>query len=610
MSKYFFAALIFALVNTQVSVASEVAFVASAPAQVGVGERFRLVFSVNKRPVNFNPPAITDFRIVSGPSQSSSTSVQMINGQVSQTENHTFSYILEAGREGSFTVPGATVTVNGREYRSNSLSILISGQAPQAARPAQADPQQPEAVQITGRDLFIRATASNSNPFVGQQVVVTYRLYTRVTVAQYSIEKTPGFQGFWAEDITPQDQPRVTEEVIDGQRYNVAIIRQVVVFPQRSGQLTIEPLELVALVRVAAPRRTGSLFDDFFGGSVFGAFQTVEHRSNSNPVQIIARDLPTANRPSGFNGAVGSFELKTSLSPQTVNVNEPVTLSMSISGSGNLKMIVSPEVKFPPNLEVFDPNITENIQSGTSGVTGSRTFEYLIIPRVGGSFEIPPVQFSFFDPAVRKYVTRRSEGFRIEVSGDGMLVTSAAPGAMRTDVVYLTSDIRFIQNQLFRLQPIGVLFFKSTWYFALMALPLVLFGVFLIFWKRHARLQRDIALLKNRKAQKTAKKRLKKAAIYLNESKAVEFYEEIFKALWGYVADKFNIPVFKLNKDNVVEVFIQKGLPHDIADQFLTTLDECEFARFAPGSPQRHLDETYQKTMEMLVTLEKNLKND
>jgi len=607
VNKYFLAVLIIGLISTRSAMADEVTFVASAPAQVGVGERFRLIFSANKRPRNFIPPAFTDFRIVSGPSQSSSTSVQMINGQVTQSEDHSFTYILEASREGHFTVQSATITVNGREYRSNPLSIVVAGQA---SRPAQADPLQQEPARISDRDLFVRATVSNASPFVGQQVVVTYRLYTRVAVAQYNIEESPGFQGFWAEDITPEGQPQVTEEIIDGQRYNVAIIRQVVVFPQRSGQLTIEPLELVTLVRVAAPRRTGSLFDDFFGGSVFGAFQTVEHRSSSNPVQIRSRALPTANRPAGFNGAVGSFELKTSLNTQTVNVNEPVTFTLSISGRGNLKMVNSPEVKFPSNLEAFEPNITENISSVASGVTGSRTFEYLLIPRTRGTFEIPAIQFSFFDPVARQYITRRSQGFTIEATGDAIPASPAVPGAARSDVVYLTSDIRFIQNHLFSLQPIGAVFFKSTWYYILMALPIVLFGSFVLFWKRHVKVQQDIVLLRNRKAQRTARKRLKKAALFLSEAKEAEFYEEIFKALWGYVSDKFNIPVFKLNKDNVVEVFSQRGLRREIADQFLSTLDACEYARFAPGTSANRLEEIYHKTMEILVALEKNLKND
>ncbi|HSV88704.1 MAG TPA: BatD family protein, partial [Bacteroidales bacterium] len=448
-----------------------------------------------------------------------------------------------------------------------------------------------------------------TNPFVGQEVVITYKLYSRVTVAHYSIEEAPGFQGFWAEDITAEGHPSVSEAVIDGQRYNVAVIRQVVVFPQRAGRLTIEPLEVLSLVRVASPRRTGSLFDDFFSGTGFGAFQAVEHRFRSNPVQINSREVPAQNRPAGFNGAVGNFDLKTDANPLTVNVNEPVSFTLTISGTGNLKMISSPEMELSPHLEVFDPNTTDELKTGLDGMSGHRTFEYLIVPRTRGVFEIPSVRFSFFDPLSRQFVTRTSQSLTIEVAGDALPATLATPGIAQSDVLYLTSDIRFIQNHLFRLQPIGTIFFNSIWYYVLLTLPVVLFGGFILFWKRHVKLRQDIALMKNLKAQKIAKKRLKKASIYLREMKATEFYEEIFKALWGYVSDKFNIPVFKLNKDNVIEVFSHKGINPSLADQFLSTLDECEFARFAPGAPEKRLDETYQRSMEMLVNLEKNLKN-
>ncbi|MBW6497710.1 MAG: BatD family protein [Bacteroidales bacterium] len=591
--------------------ASEPSFTASAPSQVAVGERFRVVYSANKRPASFNGPAFGEFRVLSGPNQSSSSSTQIINGQVTHSENFSFTYILEATREGSFNIPGATITVEGRNFSSNELSIRVSGQAARGAQPSAPAPgqqQAPAAQGVSDRDIYLRAVVSNANPYQGQAVTLTYKLYTRVVVSQYSIEKLPAYQGFWAEDVTPSGQPQVTEEVIDGQRYNVATIRQVVLFPQRSGELSIEPLDMQTLVRVSAPRRSGSLLDEFFGGSPFGGFQNVERNLRSNQVRVNVRALPAQNRPPSFRGMVGSFELNTGLSPLEVNVNEPVTLTLTINGSGNLRMLEKPEIQFPANLEAFDPNITDNIRISASGVSGSRQYEYLLIPRTGGTFEIPPIQFSFFDPAASRYVTRSSPAYSLTVTGTDTATGEGSGAARQEDVQYLASDIRFINNTIFYLQPKGSLFFRSKLFWFLLIGPVFLFAFFLVYWRRHIRLQSNTALLRNRKAQKMARKRLKKAGAFLKSGNSAEFYDEIFRALWGYLSDKLSIPVSRLNKEQVSEVFGQKGVPEEMAGKFLETLNECEFARFAPGSPQTRMDETYQRALDTIVTLEKELK--
>lgn len=592
--------------------ANEVSFTASAPSQVAVGERFRIVFAVNKRPGSFNGPAFGEFRVLAGPSQSSSSSTQIIGGQVIQTESYSFTYVLEATSEGSFTIPAASVVVDGREYQSNPVTIRVAGQASpgtQASPPPAGQPQTPAGQGVSERDIFIRASVSNSSPYQGQAVTLTYKLYTRVVVSQYSIEKLPAFQGFWAEDITPSGQPQVTEEVIDGQRYNVATIRQVVLFPQRSGELTIEPLDMQTLVRVTAPRRSGSMLDEFFGGSPFGAFQNVERQLRSNPIRLNVRSLPAQNRPASFKGMVGSFDMKAEMKPLEVNVNDPVTLTINFSGSGNLRMLDKPDIQFPANLEAFDPNITDNIRVSASGVSGSRQFEYLLIPRTGGTFEIPSIPFSFFDPAAARYVTRYSEPFTIEVSGSPVASADAISGVRQEDVMYLTSDIRFINTNSFRLHPVGAFFYRSNLFYFLILGSILTFGILLLLWRRQIKLESNQALMRNRKARKMAQKRLKKAGQFLNNANQVEFYDEIFRALWGYLSDKLDIQVSKLNKEAVSEIFAQREVSNELAEKFLATLNECEFARFAPGSPQSRMDETFQRAMDTLITLEKELRN-
>lgn len=592
--------------------ADEVTFTASAPSQVAVGERFRVVYSASKRPSDFNGPNFGGFVMLSGPSQSSSSSTQIINGQVTHSENYSFTYILESTSEGTFTISPASITVNGNQYESNPLSILVSGQSPQGSRqpaPAPGQQQAPASSGVNDRDIFLRALVSNSSPYQGQHITVTYKLYTRVVVSQYSIEKLPSYQGFWAEDVTGSGQPQVTEEVVDGIRYNAATVRQVVLFPQRAGELTIEPLDMQTLIRVSAQRRSGSLLDEFFGGSPFGSFQNVEKPLRSNQVRVNVKSLPAQNRPPSFTGMVGSFEMKTDLSPLQVNVNEPLTISISISGNGNLRMLEKPEVQFPVNLEAFDPNISDNIRVSASGVSGSRSFEYLLIPRTGGTFEIPAIQFSYFDPASGRYVIRTGGPFTVEVSGSSQALGEGPGSISQEEVNYLTSDIRFIQNKVFPLKPQGSLFFRSNLYYALLLGSIALFGLFLIIWRRHIRIQGNTALMRNRKAQKMAAKRLKKAGVFMKKGSSNEFYDEIFRALWGYLSDKLSIPISKLNKEEVSLAFQGKGVSQELADKFLETLNECEFARFAPGAPEVRMEETYQRAMDTLVTLEKELKN-
>jgi hypothetical protein len=382
-----------------------------------------------------------------------------------------------------------------------------------------------------------------------------------------------------------------------------------VLFPQRAGELSIEPLNMQTLVRVTAPRRSGSMLDEFFGGSPFGAFQNVERQLRSNQVRLNVRSLPAQNRPASFKGMVGSFEMKANINPLEVNVNDPVTLTINISGSGNLKMLDKPEIQFPANLEAFDPNITDNVRVAASGVSGSRQFEYLLIPRTGGTYEIPAIQFSYFDPAAGRYVTRTSNSYTIEVIGSSIASGDGISGARQEDVQYLTSDIRFIKNQSFRLHPAGTLFYRSNLFYLLIIGSIVTFGILLLLWRRQIKLESDKALMRNRKARKMAQKRLKKAGHFLKSANKSEFYDEIFRALWGYLSDKLDIQVSKLNKEAVAEEFAQREVPTELAEKFLETLNECEFARFAPGSPQSRMDETYQRAMDTLITLEKELRN-
>jgi len=593
--------------------ANEVQFTVAAPNQVGVGQRFNVTFRLNKRPASFEGPAtFNGFRLLGGPSQSMSSQTQWVNNQMTMSESYSFTYTLEALTEGTFTIPVARAVVDGNTHTSNQATVVVSGQAQQQAQPRsqQQQPQQqaPTQQNITDEDIFIRASLSNRNPWQGERVTLTYKLYTRVGVSQFHLDKLPSFQGLWSEDVTASGQVQVTEEIIDGQRYNVATLKQFLIFPQRSGEIRIDPLEVKTWIRLATTRRTGSLFDEFFGGAL-GGFETIERNVRSNAVVLNVRDLPTQNRPGTFSGSVGNLDLTARISSTETKANEPVTLTVRISGSGNLRLVEKPEISFPLNLDTFEPRITDNIRAQSSGISGSREFEFLLIPRTGGVFEIPPVQFSFFDPASQRFVTRTSQKFTLTVEGGTATPPDGTASIAQQEVEYLNTDIRFIDNRIFRLYPVGALFFRSTLFYALLILPVIIFAFLLFFWRRNIKLQADTILMNNLRAEKIAKKRLKLAGILLKQGNSDDFYDEIFKALWGYISNKLSISIASLNKEVVADVFGKKGVSPELAAKFIATLNECEYARFAPGEPIAKMDETYQQTLETIVVLEKELKN-
>lgn len=601
--KYFFIVLI-TVVSFHGSQANEVALTVSAPSEVAVGQRFRLSFSVNAQASEFSPPAFDSFRILSGPSQSSSTSTQIINQQVTTSITISYNYVLEATQEGRFTIGNAAVRVNGTTYRSDpyTIRVVAATQQPQPSQPRH-DASEPE---LPGSDdIFIRAVAGNNEPYHGQQVVITYKLYTRLDITNYSIDALPSFQDFWSENLT-NDQRSITNEIVNGVNYRVAEIRRVAVFPQRSGELRIDPMTVNMGVRVRRPQqqRRGSMFDEFFGSSPFDRFQTIQHSVRSNAVTLNVKSLPVQNRPADFKGVVGNYQFTANVSPEELEINDAVNMVLTIEGSGNIRMLEAPSVQFPRHLEVFDPRIEDNVRTGRSGISGSRQFEYLMIPRSGGLIEIPTVRFSFFDPARSQYITREAGPFTLNVSGD------AIPGSglsAQADATMFADEIRFINTQVVSWQPIGVLFFRSPGFYYWIVSPIVLLVIVLIIYRKQLKNKQDEVGMRTRKARKIAVKRLKLAHKFLKEEKNNAFYDEVFRALWGYVSDRLNIPVSKLNKDNIAEAFNQKGVSVELAEEFLAGLTECEYARFAPASLENPMQESYDKALQTIITLEKEL---
>ena len=611
ISKYI--AMLGLLLIVSGSYGQDVVFTASARETVSVGEQFRLIYSLNTQGSGFKAPVLKDFNILSGPQQSQSTSMQMYNGQINKTVEFTYTYILQATREGSFTIPAANINVDGKNHQSNSLTIKVSaGSAP----PPQQQQQNPAAQggEITSKDLFIKAVASKSSPYQGEQVIVTYKLYTRVPVAEYSVTRTPTTAGFWLEDLN-KDSKKLNQyrETIGGQEYVVAEIKKDAMFAQRSGKLTIEPLEMDVLAQIQrkATRKTFNdpFFDSFFNDSFLGStYQNIKKTIRSNEISINVRPLPVQSRPGNFTGGVGEFNVNASIDRTELKTNEALTLRFSISGKGNIKLVEKPEIIFPTDFEVYDPRTTDNITSSPNGIAGTRSFEYLIIPRNPGKFKIKPISFSYFDLSSQSYKTVTTQGFELTVAKGSGGPNDGVISSNKEDIKYIGSDIRFIKTGKITLEPVDeYLFGNLTFLFWLIAVP-IFFLAFLIIWRKELAKRSNIVFMKNKKATGIARKRLKLAERYLKQGKHEDFWAETSNALWGYMSDKFNIPRATLSMDSVNDALMAKGVKELLIASFIDVLHNCEFARFAPGNKEQAMDKVYRQAIEVITQTEEELK--
>lgn len=579
-----------------------------APKSVFLGDNFTIQFIVNDNADDFKGPSFKGFSLRSGPNRGSQYSSTFINGRQSTSVKTTFSYTLTADREGTFTIAPATCSSNGKKLSSESFSVKVTKptaaqqqqrqqqqQQQQQRRRAAFDPfdmfdpwgeqsqqQQPQAApQIGESDLFARASVSKSNPYQGEQIIVTYKIYTLIPVRQFAIDKLPGNKGFWAEDLTPNNQQvRQHEETIGGRRYQVAEIRRGALFPQQSGQLSIDPLNLNVLAIVQNQRRrTGTLLD-LFDDPFFNTAQAVERTLHTSKINVNVKPLPTA--PEGFSGAVGSFSVKGGLSLDSVKAGEAVSYRLTVSGRGNLILITPPTPQFPESFETYDPQIQDNIKRGDNGISGSRTYEWVLIPREGGSFTIPAYKFIYFDPSTGQYNTLSIDSQSLKV----------APGANQPAKQAATAETGQSNN-----------WFSYLLYF-LSALALVFILTTLVRWIMRRRSRNiDPVAQRKRSALRIAKRRLKKAAKHLAQGNTESFYLEIYRAIWGCLSDKYNIPLSQLNRDSVKRCLLEKQVPEEKQQRIEQLLNQVDFARFAPGNPESLMQNIYQQTLEVISEL-------
>ena len=588
-------------------------FTALSKTAVIVGENFQLQFKINAEGTNFQGPQITDFQVLNGPSTSTSSSVQIINGQVTRDVSYVFTYVLRALKEGEFTIPSARIFVSGKEYTSNAVKIKVTKNAGTQGS-AGGGGSNAAAPQGAENDLFLKAFISNSTPYQGEQVIITYKIYTTIPISNIDASKMSSFPGFWAKDLLAnRDDFPQTREYINGKEYVVAEVKKYALFAQRSGEMTIEPGELkcVAQVKTAAQRRSSDpFFDSFFNDPFFNSrYQNVEKQLLSNSIKINVQPVPSKNKPDNYGGAVGNFTFSPQIDKTDVKTNEAINLKFTLSGAGNIELIDAPRISFPPDFEVYDPEISSNVKVNMSGVSGTRTFDFLIIPRNPGTYTIKPYVFSFFDLEKRDYVSIATPEYKINVQrGEGSASNITYSGVSQEDIKYIGKDIRHIKLPPFKLQPIGTFFFRSSTYYLLLIVPVLVFAGLLLFWRNQIKQRSNIAQLKTRRATKVSLKRLKVANIYLKEGKESDFYVEISRALWGYISDKFNIPRSELSMENVRERLSKKNANEETITEFINTLNNTEFARFAPGDKSENMDKIYQEALNIISKIERELR--
>ena len=603
-----------------ISLSAQVAFKAAAPARVAVGQSFRMVYSINADARSFRGPAFNGFSVLSGPNQSTNSSIQIINGKVSKNLELSYTYILQANQEGSFTLPSAKAIVDGEEISSNTTKITVvkgnnqnaAGNNSQSRNNSGGNTTQSG---VSNDDVFIKASISNSRPMQGAQIIVTYKIYTRVALANFKVNNASTFQGFWSQNLLDENQRlQQTREYINGEEYISAVIKKVALFPMKSGKIEIEPMDVdvVAQIRSQTKRRSSGdpFFDSFFNDSFFNSsYNNVEKNLKSRPLIVDVQPFPTMNKPAGFEGAVGSFRLNASIDKSALKTNEALTLKYTISGRGNIQLVELPEINFPPDFEVYDPKVNNRISTNDDGVSGTKTFEYLIIPRSAGSFEIPSVSFSFYDVDKKNYVSLKSPEYTIEVEkGNDNGGDVAFKAGNQEDIKYIGSDIRHLKLPPLELVQKGQFFYGTRLFWLFLFAPPIILLISIVLIRSLRKKKGDEALMKNRKANKMARQRLKKATAALKNRQESVFYEEISQALWGYIGDKFNTPLSELSEESIGSILSQYNVPPEAVEKFRKTLSDCDFARFAPGDKAQMMDNIHKSAISSITEIEKNIR--
>ena len=596
------------------SFADDVVFKASAPSQVIVGKPFQLTYTVNQRSRDLRAPEFTDFDVLAGPYTSTSSSTSFVNGHRTSTFEQTYTYMLMAQKAGTFTIAPATVKVDGENVQSNGVRITVLPEDEQPNQPTTTNSpsstsqssQTSSSSQSSSENLFVRTIASKTRVHEQEALMITYKLYfANVDVTQLTNNtKLPEFTGFLKQDLE-QGEIQTELEHYNGRNYQTAVLYRTILYPQHSGDITIDPARFEAVLRVQTQQRARSIFDDFFG-----SYTNVTKMLTAPGVTIHVAALP-GGKPAGFSGGVGKFTLTPSISQTELQTNDAVTIKLDISGAGNMKLLKTPAIDWPEGFEPYDPKVTNNFKTTTAGVSGTKSIEYLAIPRSAGEYTIPAVKFSYFDIDDKAYKTLSTPEYTIRVkrsnsangdNGDNNDQPVVVNYTQKEDIKQLGTDIRYIdtkqpeKNTEYRIQNTDLI-----WLFYVV--PLLIAVILLVVLRKQIKEAADINRVRYKRANKVAQKRLKAAAAALKANDKNTFYAEIERAAWTYLSDRLSIPTAELNKENITSILQQKGVKEDLIAEVKNVLSTAEFARYAP-STDHAMEDLYSATTNLINNLE------
>ena len=594
------------LTLTALSAQDKVSFTASAPATVYMDTPFQLVYSVNASAKDLRAPDFQFFEILAGPFESHSSSYQNINGKATSSVNVSYTYTLLPNKVGTFKIPGAAIEVDDEKYVSNAMTIKVLP-ADKAQSQGQGGAGSPatgaETQRISNDNIFIRTSVSKTNVYEQEAILVTYKLYTLLDVAQFTEMKFPDFNGFLKQEIAQPKNAQLSYENYNGKNFGTVVLYQVLLFPQRTGEINIDKANFTAILRIQNKAQVRSIFDDFFD-----SYSNVQKSLTAPGARITVNALP-AGKPASFTGAVGNFSLSSSISKTNLKANDAGIIKVVISGTGNMKLLQNPEIKFPEGFEVYDPKADNKFSTNANGVSGTKTIEYMFIPQHAGVFNIPSAELSYFDLNDRTYKTLRTPAYRLNVAkGVGGENTIVGNYTNKEDVTQMAKDIRYIHTGKIKLHAEETPLFGSMLFWMMFLIPLLVAGILFIYFRKQIRENADISLMKTKKANKVAQKRLKLAQKFLTEGKKSQFYEEVMKAVWTYLSDKLSIPVASLNKENIAAEMTERGINNELTDQFTNILNTCEYASYAPNSGQQEMGNLYEETIEAIGKVEEYFK--
>ena len=550
-----------------------------------VGEQILIKFTVNAKAKDFKSPNFQGLRILSGPNSSSSSSYSFVNGESKSEITTTYSYYVSASKEGNYTISSASVNANKKTISSNPLNIKV----------VKGKKQENNNIE---KNLFITVNTTKKNIIVGEQIIVSYKLHTRLELENTELSQLPNLNGFWKKDL--ESSSRFKREVIDGIPYNTAIIKKTVLTAQKSGKLEIDPIKVTCSIRITNQRNRRDPFANFFN-----TYNVREEIISSKKITINVKDLPSP-KPSNFSGGVGNFEISSKTDKNELNANDALTYTIKLTGTGNIELIKPFVIDFPKDFEVYDPKITEKIFQG-GNKRSIKTFEYLLIPRYKGDYKIPSYNFSFFDTKQKKYVTKKTQSHSINVlksNNDENNTTSFSQQkveSVNNDINYIKNSTIFSEktNQKINLTIIYILFF----------LPIILMILLSIILSVRNKNPLNLIDKKHKLAKKIASKRLKKANDFLKAKNYDGFYEEIEKSLWGYFSDKFKVDIINLSKDSINDYFTKYEISKDVKNQFIDLINSCELERYSPASNKsEQVNSLLSEAEKIIINVEAELK--